>query len=93
MGGVKGLQGGREHSSGLMIECIFSNLFFVIYQNLFPQNSCILPIKSIKILQINCYISCMFFVAWWAVPHQGISEVRSPRSRGGICRGPTILLY
>ena len=80
LGGVKGFQGGREHSSGLTTECTFSNLFFVKYQNLFLQNSCILPIKSIKTLQINCYISCMFFVARWAVPYRGISEVWSPRS-------------
>ena len=57
---VKGLQRGREHSSDLMIERVFSNLFFVKHQNLFPQNSCILPIKSIKTLRINCYIFCMF---------------------------------
>ena len=36
LGGVKGLQEGREHSSDLMVECIFLNLFFVKYQNLFP---------------------------------------------------------
>ena len=36
LGGVKGLQEGREHSSDVMIECIFSNLFFVKDQNLFP---------------------------------------------------------
>ena len=35
----------------------------------------------------------MFFEAWWAVPYQRISEVRCPRLGGGICRGPTILLY
>ena len=29
LGGVKGLQGGREHSSDVMIECMVSNLFFV----------------------------------------------------------------
>ena len=47
LGGVKGLQGGRKQSSDVMIECIFSNLFFVKHQNLFPQNSCILPNKSL----------------------------------------------
>ena len=63
---VKGLQGGREHSSDLMIERIslFSNLFFVKHQNLFLQNSCILLIKTIKTLQINCSIFYMFFAAW-----------------------------
>ena len=83
---------GREHSSDLMIERVFSNLFFVKHQNLFPQDSCILPIKPIKTLQINCYIFCMFFEAWWAVPYQRITEVRSPRL-GSIFRGSTILLY
>ena len=85
------MQGGREHSSDLTIERMFSNLFFVKHQNLFLSNSCILPIRSIKTLQITC-IFRMFFVAWWAVPYQGICEVRSPQSgEGGICRGPTIL--
>ena len=58
--GVKDLQGGHEHSSDLMIERIYSKLFFVKHQNLFPQNSCILPITSIKTLQINCFIFYMF---------------------------------
>ena len=75
--------GGREHSSDLMIQRVFSNLFFVKHQNLFPQNSSILPIKSIKTLQINCNIFCMFFEAWWAKPYQGISANRSLRSGGG----------
>ena len=85
-----------ELTAGLMIERIFLNLFFVKHQNFFPQNSCVLPIKTIKTFHINCYIFCEFFVALWAVPYQGISEVRSPRSEwgeGGICRDPTILLY
>ena len=61
---VKGLQGGREHSTDLMMERVFSNIFFVKHQNLFPQNSsCILIVKSIKTLQMNCYIFCMFFEA------------------------------
>ena len=51
---------GREHSSDLMIERVFSNLFFVKHQNLFPQNRSILPIKSIKTLQMYCCIFCMF---------------------------------
>ena len=58
-----------------LIECIFSNLFFVKHQNLYPQNSCMLPITSIKTLQIKCYIFCAFFEAWWAVPCYGISAV------------------
>ena len=81
--GVKGLQGGRQHSGDVMIECIFSNLFFVTHQNLFPQNSCILPIQSIKTLLIYCNIFCMFFEAWWAKPYHGISADRSLWSGNG----------
>ena len=73
------MQGEHEHSSDLMIERIFSNVFFVKHQNLLDHNSCILPIKSNKTLQITCFIFCMFFVAWWASPYRGISEIRSPR--------------
>ena len=62
------LQEGREHSCDLTFARAFSNLFFVKVQNLFPKSSCILPTKSIKTLQINCYIFCIFFEAWWAVP-------------------------
>ena len=82
--GVKGLQGGREHSSDFIIEQIFSNFFFRQTSNLFSPNSCILPINTIKTSRVNCYIFCMFFfAAWWAVPYRGISEVRLPRSEKG----------
>ena len=74
---------GREHSSDLMIERVFSNLFFVKHQNLFTLNSWILRIKSIKTLQINCNIFCMFFEAWWAEPYQDTSADRCLRSDGG----------
>ena len=64
------------------------------FQTFFPQTSklvspkqlhcCILPIKSIKTLKINCFVFCMFFKAWWAVPKFG-----PPVGGEGICRGPT----
>ena len=78
------MQAEREHNSDLMIELVFSILFFVEHQNLFPKNSCIFPIKT---LQINCYIFRIFFVARWAVPYQGISEVRTPQSSRGAFLG------
>ena len=53
----------NEHSSYLIIKRVFKTLFFVKHQNLFPKNSFILTIKSIKTLQINCNIFCMFFEA------------------------------
>ena len=59
----KKFAGRREHNSDLMINRVFSKLFFVKHQNMFSKNSCILPTKSIKTLQINCNIFCMFFEA------------------------------
>ena len=96
LGGVKDLHRGRERSSDLMIERMFSNLFFVKYQNLFPQNSCILPIKSIETSQLNCY---RLFSACFLKRGEQCRIEESPKfgppdwGRGGICGGPTILLY
>ena len=42
---------------------------------------------SIKTLQINCYIFCMFFEAW-EVPYKASPKFGPP----DICEGPTILL-
>ena len=76
---------------GQVLNC--EHFFFVKHQNLIPQNSCILPINSMKTLQINCNIFCMFFEAWWAKPYQGISAGRFLRWGREICRSPIILLY
>ena len=85
---------GREHSSDLMIKRVFSNLFFVRHQNLFPQNSCILLIKSIKTLQINCYIFSARFLQRGGQCRINASPKCGPPGKGeGICRGPTILLH
>ena len=36
---------GCEHSSDLLIERVFSNLFFVKHQNLFPQTAASFPLS------------------------------------------------
>ena len=96
MADVKGLQGERKHgtSSDLMIERIFSNLFFVKLQNLFPRNSCI-PFKTIKTMQINNVVefsACFCSVVGSAVSRHLQSSV-PPVGEKAIKRAPQYFLY